>query len=196
MKPLVFRDALAAALFAGSWAAGFVSGRVVRRRPRLERTPAGDRGTRKVLVATGLASLAVAVLLAWFVRALAIPGPPWLAFAAGLGLYWAGRLLRWWAVRTLGPYFVGVVHVQAGHRVVDSGPYRFVRHPGYAGALVRVAGIGLMLGNAGSLAILVVANFGALRRRILVEEDELERALGGDYRRYCERTSRLVPGVW
>ena len=94
-------------------------------------------------------------------------------------------------------FFSSVVRIQddRGHRVVDSGPYARVRHPGYAGMIPLMAFSGLALGSWLSFAFGVV--YGALIfRRVLFEDAFLQANLTG-YREYVQRVRyRLVPGVW
>lgn len=111
-------------------------------------------------------------------------------------LFWAGLALRWWAVLTLGRYFQLTVVVQRDQPVVERGPYRLLRHPGYTGALLFMLGIGFAFDNVLSvLACLFVPLLGVLSR-IHVEEELLGRELGEPYRDYSRRTRRLIPGVW
>lgn len=119
--------------------------------------------------------------------------------AAGAGLLvvaWAGIAVRLWAIVTLGRYFRGTVHIQRGHRVVRSGPYRWVRHPSYSGMLLAAAALAAQLGNALSWAVVMVCFGLALAYRIRVEERVLSEALGEEYTSYAAGTSRLIPGVW
>ena len=58
-------------------------------------------------------------------------GGGWASIAAGLAIFVCGVALRMWAIATLGRLFTYDVAIQAGHRVVTSGPYRWVRHPSY-----------------------------------------------------------------
>ena len=125
-----------------------------------------------------------------------MPGSGWATFAIGLGLIWCGVGLRVWSIATLGRFFRRIVVVQEGHRVVSGGPYRAVRHPAYLGNLLATAGLGLVLGNWVSLAILVVIPALGHLPRILVEERELEQGLGEQYTSYAAGRKRLVPGVW
>ena len=90
-----------------------------------------------------------------------------------------------------------VVRIQRerAHRVVDSGPYSVVRHPGYAGLMLGVPCNGLALGSflAGGiglgLSLMVV-------RRVMFEDGFLQRNLEG-YAEYASRVRhRLIPGVW
>lgn len=122
-----------------------------------------------------------------------------LGTAAGAGLLvvaWAGIAVRLWAIVTLGRYFRGTVHIQRGHKVVRSGPYRWVRHPSYSGMLLGAAALAVQVGNALSWAVVMVCFGLALAYRIRVEERVLSEALGAEYTSYAAGTSRLIPGVW
>ena len=101
-----------------------------------------------------------------------------------------GRTGRWDACFSL------IVQVQTDHRVVDTGPYRFVRHPGYAGVLLGFLGLGLALQSWAALLVMAVATPAALAYRLRVEEQFLITELGDEYVRYARRTKRLIPYVW
>jgi protein-S-isoprenylcysteine O-methyltransferase Ste14 len=107
-----------------------------------------------------------------------------------------GVALRTWAILALGRFFKFVVVIQDGHHVVDSGPYRFVRHPSYSGGLLALIGVGLALGSWLSTLAAVGVPLLAILIRIAVEEARLARDLGDDYRSYARRNKRLVPGLW
>jgi protein-S-isoprenylcysteine O-methyltransferase Ste14 len=109
---------------------------------------------------------------------------------------WLGLALRAWAIAALGGAFRTTVEVDPGQAVVSRGPYRWVRHPSYAGLLLIIAGFGLAVGNWLSLAAALVLVLPAFVRRIHVEEAELERVLGDVYRSYEAGRARLLPGVW
>jgi len=121
--------------------------------------------------------------------------PHWL-FYPGLALFILGLALTTWSYRTLGRFFSLEVQVQTEHRVVDTGPYRFVRHPGYAGVLLGLLGLGLALQSWAAVLVLAVATLAALAYRLRVEEQFLVSELGDDYVRYSRRTKRLIPYVW
>lgn len=125
-----------------------------------------------------------------------LPGPRSAPFAVGMALMVAGMAFRNWAVHVLGRFFTVTVGVEEGHTVVDSGPYRRVRHPSYTGMLAFFAGCGIALDSWWSVAAAALPVLGALVIRIRHEERMLRRELGEPYVHYSERTSRLIPGVW
>lgn len=120
------------------------------------------------------------------------------AWASWLGAFLAvgGTLFRQWAIRTLGQYFTRSVRVSPDQRVVQEGPYRWVRHPSYTGAILAAAGVGLALGNPLSFAFLLAAVVPGFAYRISIEEKALVETLGEPYRAYRARTKRLIPFVW
>jgi protein-S-isoprenylcysteine O-methyltransferase Ste14 len=152
---------------------------------------ARDRGTRSTLV-TGWV---VAFLGASWVAGRFSGGWHLLA-AIGLLVMWAGLVIRIWSVLTLGSEFRTTVEVDAEHRLVQTGPYRFVRHPSYTGILLLAIGYGLTLDNWLSLAILLVVPLATTIRRIAVEEATMAEVLGAPYQAYKHRTKRLLPGLW
>lgn len=127
----------------------------------------------------------------WFPH-LAIPQRP-TSYLLGLVLFLFGIVLRWYSIWFLGRYFTVDVAIAKEHRVIDSGPYRFIRHPSYTGALIAFLGFGFCLGNWMSILSLMALITGAFMWRIHVEERALSDALGEDYRAYMRRTKRLIP---
>ena len=92
--------------------------------------------------------------------------------------------------------WIVIVAIAAGHRLIDTGPYRFVRHPSYTGALMAFLGLALCLANWVSLAVMLIPVLLVFLRRMHVEEDALLQALGNQYRDYMQRTKRLIPAVY
>ncbi len=119
-----------------------------------------------------------------------------MASAVGLGAFVTGTLLRWWAIFHLGRFFTVDVAVATDHRVVDTGPYRLIRHPSYTGLLLQFAGVAVALGNGLSLAVILLPIAGAILYRIRVEETALRSSLGEPYLNYMQRTRRLVPWLY
>jgi len=105
----------------------------------------------------------------------------------------AGMALRFYAMSVLGRFFTYYVATHSKQTVVEVGPYRYIRHPSYTGALMILAGLGLSLGNWAGLVALLVCIGIAYAYRISVEESVLAAALGEPYQQYMRRTQRLVP---
>jgi protein-S-isoprenylcysteine O-methyltransferase len=114
----------------------------------------------------------------------------------GEGLVVLGLILRWGSILYLGRSFTVDVSIAAGQKVVDTGPYRLIRHPSYTGALIAFLGLGILFNDWVSLGILMVPIVLAFLRRISIEETALKEGLGEDYIAYCARTKRLVPWIY
>jgi protein-S-isoprenylcysteine O-methyltransferase Ste14 len=148
------------------------------------------------LQAWQLAGLVSAVLLAKWVPDAALPGSEWLWVVLGCAVGLTGVTLRWWAIRTLGKQFTRELHVGSDRELVVDGPYRYVRHPSYTGAILMLAGVGLGLGNALALAVCLVLPALGYIQRIPREEKLLREELGEPYIEYSSQRRRLVPGVY
>lgn len=154
-----------------------------------------DRGTLWLLWIVILASVVLAFSL--------VDAFPRLGFGSrdtfirvGTVIFAAGIAIRWYAIVHLGRLFTVDVAIASDHRLVESGPYRLVRHPSYSGALLAFLGLGICLCNFASVAALVVPTLLVFLRRIQVEEAALSAALGDPYRDYMRRTKRLIPAIY
>jgi len=108
----------------------------------------------------------------------------------------AGYLFSTWALM-INRFFSAVVRVQTdrGHTVVTTGPYRFVRHPGYAGALVGYLATPIALGTLWVFIPMLLTCI-VLVVRTALEDKTLQQELPG-YSEYNRRTRyRLLPGIW
>ena len=124
------------------------------------------------------------------------PGFPLWLIVIGFMLISLGYAFAAWALAE-NRFFSSIVRIQMdrGHVVCDSGPYRFVRHPGYAGSIPPLFGIVFALGSVWALIPAAVATIITVVRTVL-EDQTLQEELPG-YRDYARRVPyRLIPGIY
>ena len=80
--------------------------------------------------------------------------------------------------------------------VVETGPYRLIRHPSYTGGILTGVGIGLSMRLALAPILIGLASFLGYWIRMRVEERALAEGIGEPYRAYMRRTKRLAPFIW
>ena len=112
---------------------------------------------------------------------------------AGIFVYAASLVLMFLVLRELGGDWSMNLELKEGHRLVVSGPYRYVRHPMYTSFCLMMAGQFRIVSNW-FVGIFGIASFGLLYvLRIPKEERMMEEEFGNEYRVYSERTKRLIP---
>jgi protein-S-isoprenylcysteine O-methyltransferase Ste14 len=193
--PLVFRHGPAEVAFTVAVAVWVVFEFVMRVRQRLRSGAPAQDPTAFVLVLCLAAAIVVAQVLGRR-GALRWPGGPVWPFAVGMVLIAAGIGLRAWSIATLGRMFQYQITIQPGHRVITTGPYRYVRHPSYSGIALVLAGIALACDDVWGLAAAAVLGGTGLAVRIHAEEQQLAQALGAEYEHFAVGRKRLLPGVW
>ena len=154
-----------------------------------------DDSTLRMLWITIVLALSAAFVIAGRVPAATMEHRE-VALWTGCLLFGAGLALRWYCIVYLGRFFTVNVAIHSRHEVVDTGPYRRIRHPSYAGALLAFLGLALCLGNWLSLAVVMLPVTWAFARRIATEEHALANALGSPYTSYMRRTKRLAPYIY
>lgn len=121
--------------------------------------------------------------------------PAWLQSAGAIVLLYSFYIF--YLTFRENPYLSSAVRIQRDRRqtVVTTGPYRYVRHPLYAGAFLYFLGTALLLGSW--LGVLLVPIFvGMIRIRVIFEERMLREQLDG-YKAYMERAPfRFIPHLW
>jgi protein-S-isoprenylcysteine O-methyltransferase len=194
------RGAMLTTLLAWLLLAGFVVlQRALRRgeQARSLRASAADRGSTRLLGAAFLVG-ALALVAAPALNALGIgavghgPVVGWIGIAAMV----SGLALRLWSQAALGRYYTTTLRHAEGQPILASGPYRLVRHPGYAGLLLAWAGAGMATANwavAAAIALVMAVAYGY---RIAAEEAMLRGAFGDRYKEYMARTWRLIPYLY
>lgn len=97
-------------------------------------------------------------------------GPPRELFVAGLAVWGAAKLLKAWAIASLGSRWSFRVLVLPGAPLVTRGPYRRMRHPNYVAVAGELAGAGLMMAAPVTGVVFTAAFIEIMRRRVRVEE--------------------------
>lgn len=122
---------------------------------------------------------------------------PGLADAAlgwtGVALGGLGILLRLWAVLTLRERYTRTLLIQNDHVIERTGPYRVVRHPGYAGSLLCLNGIALASCSAAVFILSVAITSAAYAYRVRVEDEMLVGSFGDQYAVYRREVPALFP---
>lgn len=156
-----------------------------------------DRGSTGLVGAafaiSGLTLLAAPVLN--HVQAGRLPFAMWAGWT-GIVVMGASLLLRLWANRTLGAFYTRTLRVAENHRVVQAGPYRVIRHPGYLGVILTWTGASLATMNWIAVVIVLASMVGTYHYRMNAEEAMLVATKGEEYRSYQARTWRLIPFVY
>ena len=160
--------------------------------------PKRGSARRDVVVVSlyGVVQLAVLVVAGLDHRLGWTPSLPSVAVVAALTLVAIGHALAVWATAH-NAYFSQVVRIQSerGHRVVDTGPYRLVRHPAYTGSVLVSLAVPVALSSWPAIAMGLLGA-GLMVVRTALEDATLRRELEG-YADYAARTrARLVPGLW
>jgi protein-S-isoprenylcysteine O-methyltransferase Ste14 len=124
-----------------------------------------------------------------------LPRNGWFSYG-GVGTVLLGAALFAWARRVLRSNYSGHVSVKSGQTLVQNGPYRFIRHPAYAGYFMMALGISLGYSSLAGLCAILLLLVPGLVYRIRVEEKLLEAHFGQQFRQYAARTARFVPGIW
>ncbi len=119
-----------------------------------------------------------------------------LLWPIGLILFVSGAALVSWSMG-VNPFFEKTVRIQTerGHRVIDTGPYAFVRHPGYVGLFGWCVSAPLLLGSWWAFVPAILSVAGLVIRTALEDWTLLQELEG--YEAYSKRVRyRLFPGVW
>lgn len=155
-----------------------------------------ERGDRSFwLILPGFILPAFGAPLEYLYAGAVLPRTVWMQ-AASLVLVMTGIFVLSWARWEMREQFSGHVRIQEGHKLVQSGPYRFARHPGYLGYLLIVAGIAVGFSSLIAAAAMALLLLPGLIYRMRVEEKMLAEVFGENYQHYARRVKRLLPGIW
>jgi protein-S-isoprenylcysteine O-methyltransferase Ste14 len=147
-----------------------------------------DYGTCE-LYAIGQAAVFLSAL--WFTSAWHSPN---VFHLIGFTTFLVGIAYRLWAIKTLGKYYSHMVREVDGHQIIESGPYRHIRHPAYAGMILANLGIVIFFFNWITLILFALILIPAIILRIIIEEKTLIKI--DKYIDYAKNRPRLIPGIW
>ncbi len=114
----------------------------------------------------------------------------------GLCLVFSGVILFLWARNHLKENYTGHLSIKTKQPLITTGPYRFIRHPGYASFILIALGVSLAYSSLIGIVAVPVLIVPGLLFRIHREEDLLQNHFGQEFKEYAARTKRLIPGVW
>lgn len=150
-----------------------------------------DQDTTRLILSAYAVAATVSPVLRWA----PVPRLPYAAGPAGVALQAGGLALRAWSMHTLGGFYSRTLRSEAEQEVINAGPYRLVRHPGYAGSLLTWTGFALTSRSVPVFALTAGLLGHAYQRRIRAEETLLRRDLPG-YTAYSLRTKKIIPFIW
>jgi len=152
-----------------------------------------DQRSTRLIVVTYLVAFVVPLVLGTEGAGATATNSALAWFGIALGAF--GLVVRVWSMRVLGASYTRSLRTLEGQAIVDRGPYRFVRHPGYLGSILVWAGSRLAV-NWLVAAATVVVLVAVYAYRINAEEHMLDQHFGSAYNAYRDKTWRLVPFVW
>jgi protein-S-isoprenylcysteine O-methyltransferase len=155
------------------------------------RTPQ-DRGTAAQILWTVYLTQALALFELVIKRPTGLP-VDFVSWAAFLVMV-AGLALRGWAVFILRGFFTWNIELQPGQSIIQTGPYRFIRHPGYTGAFMIFAASCFLLHSWAAGVVASISLALAFQRRIRLEESLLRENFP-EYTAYAARIGALVPRI-
>lgn len=115
----------------------------------------------------------------------------------GAFLISSGILLRYWCVRTLGKFFTYTVKILQNHRIVKEGPYEYLVHPSYTGAMLIWYGILFYLRiSARHLLVMALLGFFSGYYRVSSEELALKNQFKEEWDKHLNEKKRFIPGIF
>jgi len=117
-------------------------------------------------------------------------------FGIGMVIFVIGLLIRIHSILTLKQYFTYSVATVENHKIITTGLYKFIRHPGYLGQIMVFLGISISISNWISILFMMIPVSIGYLYRINIEEKFLSEQLGEDYQFYQEHTKKIIPMLY
>ena len=122
-----------------------------------------------------------------------LPNSYFLFFCFGILFMYLGAGLRQHSFKQLGGAFTIDVRVSKQQKVIDSGAYRYIRHPGYLAGILMMLGFGVAMSNLVAVVVMFSTSVFVYSRRIHFEEKAMLEQLGSNYSNYIKNTKKLIP---
>ncbi|MBN1255116.1 MAG: isoprenylcysteine carboxylmethyltransferase family protein [Deltaproteobacteria bacterium] len=119
-----------------------------------------------------------------------------IVFVIGLCLYIIGTLGRNIAIKTLGQYWSIHIEIRKKQSIVQDGPYKYIRHPGYLSLIIETLSLPIMLNAYYSLLIVICLYIPAVLIRANLEDSEMEKKIGKEYSHYKEKVKAFIPKIF
>lgn len=113
----------------------------------------------------------------------------------GITILILGFILRQYSITTLGKFFIPTINKQKNQEIIQTGPYKYIRHPSYTGLLLELSGTALALSNIISFTLTITFLLPALIYRIKIEEKFLSKNFKS-YQKYKLKTKKLIPFIY
>ncbi|MCB2357087.1 methyltransferase family protein [Clostridium estertheticum] len=121
---------------------------------------------------------------------------PILFFWIGIFFIITGVLLRSYSVWILRNFFTLSVQVNSTQKIIQTGPYKYLRHPSYSGSILSLIGIALSFRSFEGILGTLIIIFVIYGYRIKIEETILEKNFKETYKEYKDNTSKIIPFIW
>jgi protein-S-isoprenylcysteine O-methyltransferase len=117
-------------------------------------------------------------------------------FLLGIILFSLGLVIRLKSIMTLKQQFTYIVTKVENHELIESGLYKYIRHPGYLGQIIIFLGISTSLSNWLSVLLMITSVLIGYIYRITIEEKFMTNQIGEKYVNYQKRTKKLIPFIY
>ena len=153
-----------------------------------------DKKSLKKIWITIMLSISLGVFTSYipFGRISAIP---YLGIS-GIIILILGLIIRWIAIISLKESFTVDVTVNEGQKIIQTGIYKYIRHPAYSGSLLSFLGLSLVFSNYLTLFIVNIPIITVFLYRIRIEEQALTKEIGQEYVDYVKLTKKLIPFIY
>lgn len=151
-----------------------------------------DKGTYILIYLSIILSIVISINLGY--REIALL--PEIVFYVGIISILLGIFIREYSVITLGKFFSFQISVIEKHKLIENGPYHYIRHPAYTGGILSIIGISISLRSMIAVIIVIIMSTIAYGSRIKYEEKILVHEFGEEYIRYRNKTKKLIPLIY